>query len=52
MSQAFRAPFSDKLTDGLQVIKLLAPFIGAHFAVRDQIPDLKVLDLDYLEVVS
>lgn len=52
MSQAFRAPFSDKLTDGRQVIKLLAPFIGAHFAVRDQIPDLKVLDLDYLEVVS
>ena len=52
MSQAFRAPFSDKLTDGRQVIKLLAPFIGAHFAMREQIPDLKVLDLDYLEVVS
>lgn len=52
MSRAFRAPFSEKLPDGAFTLKRVPMFMNMHLANRAKTPNLKVLDLDYLEVVA
>lgn len=52
MSRAFRAPFSNKLPDGLFWLSKIPMFMLMHLEHRKNHPNLRVLDLDYLEVVA
>lgn len=52
MAQAFRAPFSDKVPNGAFWLRQLPAFMDMHIANRNANSAIKVLDLDYLEVVS
>jgi hypothetical protein len=52
MARAFRAPFTQKQPDGLFWLTKIPLFMLMHLQHRHNHPNLRVLDLDYLEVVS